>query len=37
MVGILIFCGFIFVPGRQDFPSDTRAFSVTSLKRKPLY
>ena len=32
MAGILIFCGFIFVPGRQDLPSDARAFSLTSFE-----
>ena len=32
MAGILIFCGFIFVPGRQDLPSDASAFSLTSFE-----
>ena len=32
MAGILIFCGFIFVPGRQDLLSDAGAFSLTSFE-----
>ena len=32
MAGILIFFGFIFVPGREDLPSDARAYSLTSFE-----
>ena len=34
LISVFIFCG--FVPGRQDLPSDSRAFSLTSLERAAL-